>query len=130
MKNAILGPVFYLMFIFITLYSCELLNSDEMKNFIPGTYTRHYNDDYTNSYDTIQIRLTSNDIYLVTKKSSYNKINDQGNWISGFESKKWTGTYDKKTGTIFLTPGGKRIFFETSKKELKIGTEPYKKLEQ
>jgi hypothetical protein len=118
-------PIFYL---FVSLYSCNLPANDDAKNFIPGTYTRHYTDEYTDSYDTILIRQNAINTYILTKKSKYKKISDQNCWVAGSEEKKWLGTYDEGTGTLFLPSNGKTIFFDLKNRELNIGAEPYKKI--
>jgi hypothetical protein len=120
-------PIFYL---FISLYSCSFPSNNNAKNFIPGTYARHYTDEYTDSYDTIVIRQNASNIYTLNKKSSYKKLNDRSCWIAGSEEKKWLGTYDKGTGTLFLPSVGKTVFFDPEKPELRIGAEPYKKIIQ
>lgn len=118
-------PICYL---FISLYSCSHPANDDERNFIPGTYTRHYTDEYTDSYDTILIRQNASNTYILTKKSKYKKISDQSCWIAGAEEKKWLGTYVEGTGTLFLPSNGKTIFFDLKNRELRIGAEPYKKI--
>jgi hypothetical protein len=127
MKTAILGPVFYLLSVFITFYGCQLFDGDGTKPFIPGTYTRHYKDEFTDSYDTIFIEAVAENSYRVKKLSCFQKINDEQIPMAGSEVRKWMGTYDKGTGTLFLSPDGKTIFFDRKNGELRIGTEPYKK---
>lgn len=117
--------IFYLL---IFLYSCSLPANDDAKNFIHGTYTRHYTDEYTDSYDTILISQNENNTYTLTKISNYKKLNDQSYWIAGCEEKKWFATYDKGTGTLFLPSPGKTVFFDMKKSELRIGAESYKKI--
>jgi hypothetical protein len=115
----------------VILLGCDWIKTDNVKPFIPGVYARHYKDEYTNSYDTISIRLINppgtND-YTIIKRSHFEKLSDNGKMIPGYELKHWTGTYDDKTKTIWLQAAGKRIYFDPDKEELKIGTEPYKKL--
>lgn len=125
MKTVILSLILCLL-----LFSCDLLTKEETKNFIPGMYTRHYKDEYTDSYDTIIIKSISDKDYMVTKKSSYQKLNDEKIWVPGYEVKKWMGTLDKGTASLFLPTPGKTIFFNGKNKELRIGTEPYKKIKK
>jgi hypothetical protein len=116
------------LYLFILLYSCGLPANNDAKKLIPGTYTRHYTDEYTDSYDTIVIRQNEDNTYTLTKKSNYKKLNDQSYWIAGCDEKKWLGTYDKGTGTLFLPSPGKNVFFDMKNRELWIGAEPYKKI--
>lgn len=116
----------------LLLYGCGIVsNTDEVKPFIPGIYVRHYTDEYTDSYDTI--RITSATIhgstgYWVIKRSRFQKIDNDGKSQPGYELKKWIATYDEKNHTLFLEKAGKSIYFDPANRELKIGTEPYKKL--
>jgi hypothetical protein len=116
----------------LAIYGCGLIaNSDDVKPFIPGVYVRHYTDEYTDSYDTITVQTitpSSSYSYAVIKRSRFEKLNDDDKKVPGYELKHWTGIYDDKTKTIWLQAAGKRIYFDPAKSELKIGTEPYKKL--
>lgn len=127
MKTIILIAV-----VLLAIYSCGLIANDEVKRFIPGIYMRHYTDEYTDSYDTIIIEAITpagSDGYAITKRSPFEKINNEGKKVPGYELKRWTGTYDDKTKTIWLQASGKQIYFDPAKGELKIGTEPYKKIQ-
>lgn len=116
----------------LAMYSCSLIGSDKVKPFIPGTYIRHYTDEYTDSYDTITIQPITpagSDRYAITKRSRFEKIDDAGKKVPGYELKHWMGVYDEKTKTLWLQAPGKRMYFDPVKSELKIGTEPYKKIQ-
>ena len=116
----------------LLIYGCDIITSkDQVKGFIPGIYIRHYSDVYTDSYDTIAIQPVTpggSDGYVITKKSRFEKLNDDGKKLPGHLLKHWTGTYDHKTKTIWLPSSGKRMYFDPAKGELKIGAEPYKKI--
>ena len=125
-----LSPFLCIPFLCILLSSCDLLVKDQLETFIPGIYTRHYKDEYTDSYDTIWIQSISDDEYIVTKKSSFYKLNDQNIPVPGYEIKKWQATYDNGSGMLFLPAPGKPVLFDMKNSQLRIGTEPYKKLKQ
>lgn len=116
----------------LLICGCERIRSkDQVKSFIPGIYVRHYVDEYTNSYDTIVIKLISVDgseAYTVVKRSRFQKQTNEGKAADGEEFKNWAGFYDENTKTIWLEGQGKRIYFDPRMNELKIGTQPYKKL--
>lgn len=132
MKLAILGTLFYILIVFILFYACRLARyKDEVKEFIPGVFARHYKDEYTDSYDTIVIKAISpegSDDFVVIKRSRYNKQTNEGTTEPGYEFKKWAAVYDKKTKRLWLPVPGKSIYFDPKRNFLKIGTEPYKKL--
>jgi hypothetical protein len=115
-------------FVFL-LVSCQLMESDKIKVFIPGVYVRHYTDEYTNSYDTITIKLiTGDNEYEVIKKTNFEKLMDNGKIQPGYTMQRWRGNYDEQAKSLWLEQAGKAIYFNPPKKELIIGTQPYKKL--
>lgn len=116
----------------LAIYSCGPITNDKVKPFIPGTYIRHYTDEYTDSYDTITIQPITpagSEGYAITKRSRFEKINDAGKKVPGYELKHWMGVYHEKTKTLWLETAGKRSYFDPAKGELKIGTQPYKKIQ-
>jgi hypothetical protein len=116
----------YVVFVFLSL-RCGLMQPDKVKAFVPGVYVRHYTDEYTDSYDTITIRAV-NDKYEVIKKTKFEKVMNNGGTAPGYTIQRWTGNYDDKTKSLWLEQAGKAISFNPAKKELIIGTQPYKKL--
>ena len=127
MKAVLLIPVI----LFIILAACQLVRTDEVKPFIPGTYARHYRDDYTDSYDTVQIQqltVDGSEGYTVIKRSRFQKIDNDGGATPGYEIKKWVASYDEKSQTLWLQKAGKSIYFDPVQRQLKLGIEPYKKL--
>lgn len=109
------------------LLSCSLMESDKVKAFMPGVYVRHYTDEYTNSYDTITIKGVD-DKYEVIKRTKFEKLMDNGKLQPGHAIQRWTGNYDEQTKSLWLVQAGKAIYFNPSKNELMIGTQPYKKI--
>src|SRR5690349_10285226 len=115
MKQFFLIPACLLLLIL----GCGILTAkDQVKGFIPGTYIRHYTDEYTESYDTITIQPITpagSDGYAITKRSRFEKINDAGKKEPGYELKHWSGVYDEKTKTLWLESAGKRMYFDPQK---------------
>ncbi|MEO9020980.1 MAG: hypothetical protein ABI237_14805 [Ginsengibacter sp.] len=124
--------VLFMFIIIMSLNGCHLhLKRNAIKEFLPGVYTRHYADEYTDSYDTIEIRLMTtagSDGYTITSGTRFEKQTDEGKSIHGYQTKRWNGFYEAKTKLIWIPSTGKRIYFDPGKNELKIGTQPYKKL--
>lgn len=118
----------------LLLYGCSLVSKkNEVNPFIPGVYVRHYTDEYTDSYDTLTIKLITtegSEGYSVIKRSGFQKSGNDGKKFPGYELKKWTGVYDDKTKTVWLQKAGKSMWFDPTKAELKMGDEPYKKIKE
>ncbi len=113
------------------LLACNGIRKDGVREFIPGAYYRHYMDQYTNSYDTIKIKLVTNggsEGYVIDKTSHYQKMIDGQKTPFDYKIEKWLGRYDKNSKTLYIEKSGKRIYFDPEDRELKFGETPYKKL--
>jgi len=116
---------------FLILMACNGTYKDEVKDFIPGVYYRHYMDEYTNSYDTVEIKLVTNegsDGYVVNKRARYQKMIDGQKTSFAYKTDQWFGSYEKDSKTLYIGKSGKRIYFDPKEGELKMGDMPYKKL--
>ena len=124
--------IFFFSVLMVVFYGCHgTLKKDVVKELIPGVYARYCTDEYSNSYDTIEIRLIAtegSDGYTITKRTRIQKQTNEGKFVQEYQVKRWNGLYDDTTKTIWLTSMGKRIYFYPAKNELKIRTQPYKKL--
>lgn len=118
---------------FVMLYAgcADSLKPDDVKDSIPGIYVRHYRDEFTDSYDTIEIFLlskTGSDSYGIVKKMKYQKVLNDHNLPEQYKVLDWTGSYDRESKSLLVMPSGKRVYFNPSKRELQLGRAPYKKL--
>lgn len=124
--------IWFLSVLMTMLCGCHaILKKDDIKELIPGVYVRHYTDEYTDSHDTIEIRLMTageRDSYTITKRTRFQKQTDDGKVVQEYQIKRWNGFYEDKTQTIWLPTTGKRIYFDPVRNELKIGIQPYQKL--
>ena len=129
--NIIKMAIMVYLLLMVVLTGCSLVQQDRIKNFIPGVYVRYYADEYTESYDTIRITRSSGpgkENYSVIKRRRTAKVDNNGKIVPGYELKKWTATFDAKSQSLWITNAGKAIYFYPARRELRIGTEPYKKL--
>ena|SRR6266545_3531731 len=113
------------------LIACDGVTKDEVKDFIPGVYSRHYMDEYTNSYDTVEVKLVTkegSEGYVVDKRSRYQKMIDGQKTPFDHKMEQWFGRYEKDSKTLYIEKSGKRIYFDPKEGELKMGEMPYKKL--
>ena len=116
---------------FFILIACGGLNKDTVKDFIPGVYYRHYMDEYTNSYDTVEIKLVTNEGsegYVLNKRTRYQKMIEGQKTSFAYKKEQWFGSYEKDSKTLYIGKSGKRIYFDPKEGELKMGDMPYKKL--
>jgi hypothetical protein len=121
-------------FVVAALISCsDTFRSDEVKNFIPGVYARHYSDEYTDSYDTLEIRritTSGSEGYAVTKTMKYKRQNQSKTNPVQHKTEEWTGSYEEEKKTLLLEPSGKRIYFDPSLGEAKLGIIAYQKIKK
>jgi len=129
MKLLMIAALISFLLIVLLLTACDsLLQSKDVRNFMPGVYTRHYKDEYTESDDTIAIH-EKGATYEVTKRSRQVKIIDGKPLEPHYILVKWTGVYNAEQKHLWVEPAAKAILFDADKKELSIGTQPYKKAE-
>jgi hypothetical protein len=117
--------------LFVILIACNESASDEVKSFIPGTYSRHYTDEFTDSYDTVEIKLVTSggsEGFEISKRMRFQKTIDGQQTPVDYKTETWFGNYDKDAKTVYIPKSGKTIYFDPEKNELKMGTEPYKKI--
>jgi hypothetical protein len=115
----------------LALASCSGLASDEVRNFIPGIYARHYTDEFTNSLDTVEIKPVTeagSDGFKITKRMRYQKTIDGQQTSFDYKMETWFGIYESDSKTLYIEKSGKRIYFDPVAGELKMGEMPYKKL--
>src|SRR5262245_47884847 len=95
---------FYLMFL-----GCQSLVTDEVKDFIPGTYTRFARHEFGTEYDTlvISVQNLSANQYFIQRNWKYERILDGIALEPEYKQTKTSGIYKHKilqqteTGNMF-----------------------------
>lgn len=121
----------FIIYLFIVMGCNEKSTSDNVKAFIPGVYVRHYKDEFTNSFDTLEIKkLTSSgsEGFMVVKKMKYERLNQKNTSTFNMKKEEWIGIYENNSKTLLLEPEGKRVYFDPEMLEAKMGFFPYKKI--
>lgn len=120
-----------IIFILMVIGCKDKSTSVKIEKFIPGVYVRQYKDEYTKSFDTLEIRKVTQSggyRYSVIKKTTYKRLNIREFPTNNAKLKEWVGYFEEGTNSLLLEPGGKRVHFEPELMEAIMGAHPYKKI--
>ena len=113
------------------LCSCFALagcSSDEVRDFMPGTYVNSAGGKYSIASDTLKIELIEGDSYQVLRSTGYNLISDGKIGKREYGTELWSCTNSPDTKTLTELKKGKLICFFPEKKTLAAGRRVYKKI--
>jgi hypothetical protein len=116
----------------IFLVGCtRLFKSDNVKEFIPGTYVSEWTSEFAESRDTLQIQLltgSGSEQYQITRRT-YHQYNQQTKPVKPqYKIVRWTGSFDENEKVIVVTKNGRILSFDPKNNELKMGVTKYRKL--
>lgn len=127
MKNALTGILSYLLFVFAVFYSCDF-RSSAVKDLIPGVYVRNFEAKFSKGNDTISIEYFSSSTFTITRKTTYQRIDNGKLYPPQRRLEKMTALYDEKDEVLKETKKGLIISFDPSRKTLLIGKAVYDKI--
>jgi hypothetical protein len=117
--------ILLLCFLCSILHSC---NQGNEPNFIPGTYVREVENEFSVGRDTLVIGAVNQVTYSIIHNGSYHRIKDGKLLPVKNISENWTATYDENKKILMESKRGKIISFDPSKNILFVGTSLYKKI--
>ncbi len=119
--------LWYLPFLII---SCQVSQTDPLKDFIPGTYKANINQEYSIGHDTLFIKAISNfgNTYQLTRISSFIRKIDGIEYPLERKTKKWVATYDSNNKVLNETAQSAIISFNPDKRKLYVGSRRYIKI--
>jgi len=105
-------------------------NKSQTIDFIPGTYVNQAQSGYSIASDTLIITQAENtqNIYLVTRKTGYRRINDGKIQALQHQVKRLTGTWDEQKQLLQIMQNGILISFQPEQNKLLIQNSEYWKL--
>ena len=127
MKNALAGILGYLLFVFMVFYSCDV-KSSSIQDFIPGVYVRNFEAEFSKGNDTILIESFSSSTYILTRKTTYQRIESGKLFPPESKLESMTALYDEKDKVLKEMKKGLIISFDPSRKTLLIGKGVYDKI--
>jgi hypothetical protein len=118
-------PLRYLIVLFIA--ACNGSAKDEVKIFIPGTYSRISEHEFGKEYDTLVISEIGGQ-FQVQRKWKYERILDGVVQEPEYKQETTTAVYDDKHHLLSENETGNTISFDQKENVLFIGSTKYKKL--
>ncbi len=113
------------------LSSCNSLSkSNDVRESMPGLYTRQSEGEFSKAIDTLAI--TANDTkagtYVIIRKTSFNRIIKGKIQLPEYKTEKMLAVYNEKSQQLQDMKTGRLFSFNVEKKELLFGTEAYQKI--
>ena len=120
----------YRWFLPFLIISCQVSQSDQLKDFIPGTYRANINQEYSTGHDTLFIKAINNfgNTYQLTRISSFIRKIDGVEYPLERKKKQWVVTYDSDKKVLNETAQSATISFNPDKRELYLGSRRYIKI--
>lgn len=118
-------PLRYLIVLFIV--ACNGITKDEVKTFIPGTYTRISEHEFGKEYDTLFISEIGGQ-FKIQRKWKYERVLDGVAQGPEYKQENTTAVYDNKHHLLNENETGNTISFDQQEGVLFIGPTKYNKL--
>ena len=124
---------FFAIAVFVAGIACneaEKKTADIM-SFIPGTYVRSFQGEYSFGHDTLYItqRDKENNFYTIRHNSSYQRVLEKKVRPIEYKSELWTAIFDNQSNMLLEQKKGKQLHFFPEKNSLLLGTGEFKKIE-
>jgi len=113
------------------LVACNSMHGDSTRSFIPGTYVKHFDDEYfKDGEDTLIISNADEggNVYPIARHMSYQKVIDKKVQPRENKSEKWMGVYNEQEKVLHEQKHGAIISFDPNNKLLRVGNNEYKKV--
>lgn len=105
--------------------------TDRLKSFIPGTYIRAFEGEYSIGNDTsvIQQPEAVNNYYTIQHKMSYRQLKDKRLLPVEYKTENWTAIFNEKNNLLEEQTKGKRLSFLPDEQALLLGANKFRKIE-
>jgi len=107
------------------LASCA---SDEVRDFIPGTYVNSAGGEFSMASDTLILERVEGNNYRVFRRTGYNLISNGKVGLREFETEVWTCAYSPAAQTLTESRKGKVISFYPDRGVLQVSRRMYQKM--
>jgi len=113
------------------LFSCTNSDSDKLQAFIPGTYVRTINNEFTTGMDTLRIEEVEKSVgsYMIFHASGYQQTIDGRTLPPQLKQEKWTAIYNDNTHQLMEQRKGKILTFFPDRGSMSMGGGEYRKIE-
>lgn len=104
--------------------------SDQVRDFIPGSYVNSAKSEYSTANDTLVIApdQASENVYSITRKTGYQLLREGKPGPMLHKTKRWTATWNRDGQVLTILQTGKQIRFLPDQHGLVNGNSQYRKL--
>jgi len=117
----------------ILIIACEGVQKKtaDIKSFIPGTYVRSFNGEYSSGHDTLFITQPDkdNNFYTIRHSGSFQRVIEKHVRPIEYKSELWTAIFNEESNMLLEQKKGKQVHFFPEKNSLLLGTGEFKKIE-
>ena len=106
-------------------------SNKSIKSFIPGTYVRNYEGEYSKGgQDTLIISeiAGSANVYSIVRHVSYQRVIEKQIQPREYKTENWNGIYNEEDRVLHEQTHGAMISFNPEKKTLTVGSDKYQKI--
>jgi len=106
------------------------LSASNVKEFIPGTYVRDFQQQYSSGSDTLIINLADEVTgrYNIGRHLGYVSVRDGKALDAKKEKQMWVALYNADTKQLVIQRTGRLVSFSPEKQSLAIGNSVYNKI--
>ena len=102
--------------------------SETTRRFIPGTYVKEVKNEFLIAHDTLIIRCSAGNNYLIVDRTAYQRIRDNRLSPEQYSEENWKALYDDKSQNLYEQRLGKTFSFDPIKRKLFEGGSEYNKI--
>lgn len=117
-------------FLLMLLISCSHHADEAVKDFIPGTYERTVDNEFSKGIDKLIVQYKQGNVYTIEKRSQVVRIRNGKLLPVKYDTVTWTGIYDAKDMVIYEQQKGKVISFVPKENKLLVGGTEYRKVNE
>lgn len=122
-------PILLSLLIITAVAGCNDPQGAAVKDFMPGTYARRVQNEFSEGCDTLVITGLGNEAYGIEHRMSYRRIREGKPLPEERKVEKWTALYDEKTVALRETKRGRVLTFQPEQNTLFVGGSEYKKVQ-
>jgi hypothetical protein len=112
--------------VLLFLISCNETGIDKVKNSIPGTYVRPFDNEFYKGVDTLQIESLTGETFRIY---NYGAFFQKSNGTEKREKEIWIAVYNTENHLLYESRQGKVISLDLEQQLLYVGGSQYKKIQ-
>jgi hypothetical protein len=102
--------------------------TEPVADFIPGVYVRPFQTEFAVGSDTLELSLQSANVYLIHKRSGFNRVKEGKLQAKEWRGEKWTAAWNTEKEVLEEMKRGKLLHFNVADGKLFLGASEYVKV--